>query len=119
MGSFGSPSFWEIFMNAQIRSSEVATATGTGGGSVTATLPAATDGQSTYVTMISGGYSATSTRRLLELKSDSNVIATFVITNHGEVVFTSPIKLPPGTTASVTLQSGSGNTFTNIAGYTV
>ena len=119
MGAFGPPSFWEIFMNAQIRSSDVVTATGTGGSSVTATLPAATDGQSTYVTMISGGYSGASTRKTLQLKSDSNVIATFILTNNGEFVFTSPIKLPPGTTASVTLQSGSGNTYANIAGYTV
>ena len=117
MGAFGPPSFWEIFMNAQIRSSEIATATGSG--AQTATIAAPAGGQSVYVTSISGGYVSSNTRKKLELKSGANVLATFFVTNHNDIVFTSPIKIPPGTSAQATLESGTGNCFVNISGYTV
>lgn len=117
MGTFGSPSFWEIFMNAQIRSSEIATATGSG--AQTATIAAPAGGQSVYVTSISGGYVSANPRKKLELKSGSNVLATFFISDHDTIVFTSPVKIPPGTSAQATLESGTGNGFVNISGYTV
>ncbi|MDB4352382.1 hypothetical protein OAA60_03015 [Porticoccaceae bacterium] len=75
----------------------------------TATKAAAGGGISHYVTSISGGYSSTKSGLTLILKNGTVEMGRWYVYDSKEIVFDSPIKLPPNTVANLVLAaSGTG-----------
>jgi len=88
----------------------------------TATRAAPDGGLSTYVTSVSGGYSAAAAGKTLILKEGSTEIARWYVHNSFSLSFPSPIKLQPGKVANLELEaSGTGGVTgaVTLTGYTV
>ncbi|MAA66532.1 MAG: hypothetical protein CL581_17380 [Alteromonadaceae bacterium] len=88
----------------------------------TATKAAPFGGLSTYVTSVSGGYSAAAAGKTLILKEGSTEVGRWYVHDSFSLSFSSPIKLSPGTVANLELEaSGTGGVTgaVTLTGYTV
>ena len=91
-------------------------------GAATATRATGGAGISHYITSVSGGFSATVSGATLILKNGTVEMGRWYVYDSKEIVFDSPIKLPPGTVANLVLAaSGTGgvNGSAVLTGYTI
>jgi hypothetical protein len=77
------------------------------------------DGTSHHISSISGGYSGSSQAGVIELKQGATVIGRWRFFGYFHVDFPAPIRIAPGSAASVELSAGAGGiigsvTFTGL-----